>query len=79
MFNLAQKQKMIKFRKGKKDCLGKFYGIFQKSKIINPSPIQNGHTGGVVAFPVAVAFYNNKFYELEFNEIIEVLEVNDEY
>lgn len=31
-----------------------FHGIFQKSYIVEPSPMIGGSSGGVVAYPVAV-------------------------
>lgn len=31
-----------------------FYGVFQISTVIDPSPMIGGHPGGVIAYPVAV-------------------------
>ncbi len=41
------------------------HGFFQRSTVIEPSPMVGGHPGGVVAYPVAVI-------ELEDGKILEV-------
>lgn len=39
----------------KKEYIGDFYGFFQISQIVRPSPFIDGHKGGVIADVVAVA------------------------
>lgn len=36
-----------------------FYGVFQLSTVIDPSPRIGGHPGGVVAYPVAVVDFGD--------------------
>lgn len=36
-----------------------FYGVFQLSTIIAPSLMVGGHTGGVIAYPVAVVDFGD--------------------
>ena len=31
-----------------------FHGFYQKSDVIPPSPLVGGHSGGVIAYPVAI-------------------------
>lgn len=31
-----------------------FHGIYQESRVIPPSPLVGGHSGGVIAYPVAI-------------------------
>lgn len=40
--------------RGKREVTGDFYGFFQISQILNPSPFIDGHKGGVLADVVAV-------------------------
>ncbi len=37
----------------------KFVGVFQRSQVIPPSIAAGGHSGGVVAYPVAVVLLEN--------------------
>ncbi len=49
----------------------KLHGIFQMSTVVPPSNMIGGHTGGVVAYPVAVIEYENGDLEqVSPNEII---------
>lgn len=41
---------------------GLFYGIFQQSYIVPPSPLVGGHSGGVVSNPIALV--ENEYGEL---------------
>lgn len=47
-----------------------FIGIFQRSNVIDPSPMIGGHPGGVNAYPVAVVKLNGKFKEVKPSEVI---------
>lgn len=31
-----------------------FHGFYQESNVIPPSPLVGGHSGGVIAYPVAI-------------------------
>ena len=46
---------LIKHGRGKREVTGDFYGFFQISQVLNPSPFIDGHKGGVLADVVAVA------------------------
>lgn len=48
---------------------GKFKGIYQHSNVVNPSPFQGGHPGGVIAYPVAVVEIDNRFKQLNPSEV----------
>lgn len=41
--------------RAKKEYIGDFYGFFQISKAVGPSPFIDGHKGGFIADVVAVA------------------------
>lgn len=41
--------------RAKKEYIGDFYGIFQISQIVSPSPFIDGHKGGIIYTVVAVA------------------------
>ena len=45
----------IKEGRGNKEYVGDFYGFFQISQIVSPSPFIDGHKGGIIADVVAVA------------------------
>lgn len=45
---------IIKHGRGKREVTGDFYGFFQISQVLNPSPFIDGHKGGVLADVVAV-------------------------
>ena len=53
---------------------GIFLGIFQRSKIIEPSPLAGGHNGGVLQYPVAVIEDENGLLEIEVWRVKEVEE-----
>lgn len=71
---------------------GLFWGMFQESYVIPPSPLVGGHSGGVVARPVAmvemenghliyarpedIKFIDRKFEEYDFRDKEE--ELNDQ-
>nr|DAW47348.1 MAG TPA: hypothetical protein [Caudoviricetes sp.] len=42
-----------------------FHGFYQESNVIPPSPLVGGHSGGVIAYPVAII-------ETEKGEVLEV-------
>ena len=49
----------------------KLHGIFQMSTVLPPSNMLGGHTGGVIAYPVAVIEYENGDLEqVSPNEIV---------
>ena len=53
---------------------GVFFGIFQRSEIIKPSPMVGGHNGGVLQYPVAVVEGENGLLELQVWRVKEVEE-----
>ena len=57
-----------------------FYGVFQLSTVIDPSPMIGGHPGGVIAYPVAVVDFGDGdgLINLPIEEIAKVYEVEDE-
>lgn len=57
-----------------------FYGIFQLSTVIDPSPMIGGHPGGVIAYPVAVVDFGDGdgLINLRIEEIARVYEVEDD-
>lgn len=42
-----------------------FVGLFQYSNVIDPSPMIGGHSGGVIAYPIAVVKLDGKFKEVK--------------
>lgn len=69
---------MISIHQEKRPCLvgskrekALFYGVFQNSYVVEPSPLIGGHPGGVVAYPIAVV-------ELE-NGSLKTVIINDIY
>lgn len=56
-----------------------FYGIFQFSCVIDPSPMIGGHPGGIVAYPVAVVDFDNGvgLINIPIEEITRVYEVEE--
>ena len=44
---------------------GRFLGVFQRSQVLDPSPLLGGHSGGVVAFPVYVVQVGNDILEIK--------------
>ena len=52
-----------------------FYGVFQVSEIVEPSPIRGGHGGGVVAIPVAVVDYGDGLTKINVNNVFDIEEV----
>ncbi len=57
-----------------------FYGVFQLSTVIDPSPMIGGHPGGVIAYPVAVVNFGDGdgLINLPIENIAKVYEVVDE-
>ena len=57
-----------------------FYGIFQLSTVIDPSPMIGGHPGGVIAYPVAVVDFGDGdgLINLRIEKIARVYEVEDD-
>ena len=50
---------MEKLKTENKKCIFRkevytFHGFYQESNVIPPSPLVGGHSGGVIAYPVAV-------------------------
>lgn len=54
---------------GKEVVEGELMGIFQYSKPIGESPMIGGHSGGVVAYPVAVIKFENELKEVPINRV----------
>lgn len=46
-----------------------FIGVYQYSRVIEPSPMIGGHPGGVIAYPIAVVKLNEKLKEVKLSEI----------
>lgn len=46
-----------------------YVGVFQRSRIIDASPLRGGHSGGVVAGPVAVIKRNGRLEEVDLNKL----------
>lgn len=44
-------------------------GIFQRSRVLDASPMIGGHPGGVVAGPVAVIKHNGDFKEVNVTDL----------
>lgn len=57
-----------------------FYGVFQLSTVIDPSPMIGGHPGGVIAYPVAVVDFGDGdgLINLSIEKIAKVYEVENE-
>ena len=50
---------MEKLKTENKKCIFRkevytFHGFYQESTVIPPSPLVGGHSGGVIAYPVAI-------------------------
>lgn len=50
---------MEKLKTENKKCIFRkevytFHGFYQESNVIPPSPLVGGHSGGVIAYPVAI-------------------------
>lgn len=61
---------MEKLKTENRKCIFKkevytFHGFYQESNVIPPSPLVGGHSGGVIAYPVAII-------ETEKGEVLEV-------
>ena len=56
-----------------------FYGVFQLSSVIDPSPMIGGHPGGVIAYTVAVVDFGDGdgLINLPIEEIARVYEVEE--
>lgn len=65
---------IIKHGRGKREVTGDFYGFFQISQVLNPSPFIDGHKGGVLADVVAVVDVGQgprKFYIEDITKIYD--------
>lgn len=65
---------LIKHGRGKREVTGDFYGFFQISQVLNPSPFIDGHKGGVLADVVAVVDVGQgprKFYIEDITKIYD--------
>lgn len=52
-----------------------FVGVFQYSDVIQPSVMIGGHSGGVIAYPVAIVKLDGKFKEVKLSNVVfQVLE-----
>ncbi|MEK5069795.1 hypothetical protein [Sporosarcina sp. FSL K6-1508] len=52
-----------------------FVGVFQYSNVIEPSLMIGGHSGGVIAYPVAVVKMDGKIKEVKLSNVVfQVLE-----
>lgn len=62
---------------GDKKYTADFYGVFQLSTVIAPSPMVGGRPGGVIAYPVAVVDFGDGdgLINLPIEEIARVYEV----
>lgn len=47
----------------------KYLGLFQFSKVIEPSPMIGGHPGGVIAYPVAVVKLYDKLVKVDLAKV----------
>lgn len=47
----------------------KFIGVFQFSNVIDPSPKEGGHPGGVVAYPIVVATLNGDLKHFSLSKV----------
>lgn len=65
----------LKVKEEKVDA--KFYGIFQVSEVLPPSPMIGGHNGGVLAQPVAVIEYEGELIKVNTNLVSEIREVTE--
>ena len=52
-----------------------FYGVFQFSDVIAPSPLVGGHKGGTMAYPVAVVELDNQLIMRSIDSIKKIKEV----
>lgn len=62
---------------GEHDIEGIFMGVFQYSDVMPPSPMVGGHTGGVVAYPVAVVRTGNTFRRVPLKNVTMVTEPSE--
>lgn len=47
-------------------------GVYQHSRIVEPSPMLGGHAGGVIAFPVAVVRVGSELKQIDTSDVIMV-------
>jgi len=47
----------------------KFVGIFQYSHVLETSMLKGGHSGGVIAYPIAIVELNGKFKEVKLSDV----------
>ena len=47
----------------------KFIGVFQYSRVLEPSMVRGGHSGGVIAYPIAVVKIDGKLHEVKLSDI----------
>ncbi|WP_163583302.1 hypothetical protein [Gracilibacillus saliphilus] len=59
------------FVKGKEDLTEvEYIGVFQRSKVIDPSPWVGGHNGGVVSYPVVVVKTDEGLKEFSLSDVV---------
>lgn len=46
-----------------------FIGVYQYSKVIEPSIMRGGHGGGVIAYPVAIVKYDGRLREVKISKV----------
>jgi len=46
-----------------------FIGVFQYSRIIEPSMVRGGHSGGIIAYPIAVVKIDGKIIDVKLSDI----------
>ena len=46
-----------------------FIGVFQHSHVLEPSIMVGGHSGGVIAYPIAVVKLDGKFKEVKLSDV----------
>ena len=47
----------------------KFMGFFQYSHVLEPSMVRGGHSGGVIAYPIAIVELDGKFKEVKLSDV----------
>lgn len=66
---MNEKVSKVSVEIGKETVDGELIGVFQYSQPIGESPLIGGHTGGVVAYPVAVVKIKNELKEVPINRV----------
>lgn len=58
----------IKTKESMKEA--EYIGVFQRSRVINPSPMVGGHPGGVIAYPIAVVKIGDGLREIPLSDLV---------